>query len=261
MASIVLIITKCTKTGKMGLFGAIFKKKPDPYQLADLRVDVHSHLIPGIDDGARTMDETMAMLAKFQSLGYKKVITTPHIMSEVYPNNSERIRSGLDLVRENSAKLGLTIDIEAAAEYYFDETLEFRVKEKNFMTFGDGYVLVEFAFHNAPMFEDRLFFEMQMAGYKPVLAHFERYVYFLGSTERVHEFKEKGVRIQMNLNSLTGHYGMDVKKQAERLIDAKLLDFVGTDCHRMDHLMLLQSNLSNPYFHKLKDLNLTNRLL
>jgi len=245
----------------MGVFGNLFKKKLEPYELSDLKVDVHSHLIPGIDDGSRTMDESIAMLAKFQSLGYQKVITTPHIMSEVYPNNSERILEGLDQVRENAVKLGLTIQIEAAAEYYFDETLEFRVKEKNFMTFGDGYVLVEFAFHNAPMFEDKLFFEMQMAGYKPVLAHFERYLYYLGSTEKAQELRDKGVRIQMNLNSLTGHYGMEVKKQAERLIDAQAVDFVGTDCHRMDHLMLLESNLSNPYYHKLKEMNLRNRSL
>jgi protein-tyrosine phosphatase len=245
----------------MGLFGNFFKKQLEPYHCEDLQVDIHSHLIPGIDDGSRTMDESIAMLTKFQSLGYRKVITTPHIMSEVYPNNSERINEGLHELRESINKLGLTIEIDAAAEYYFDETLEFRLKEKNFMTFGDGYVLVEFAFHNAPMFEDKLFFEMQMAGYKPVLAHFERYMYYLGSTERAQELREKGVLIQMNLNSLSGHYGVEIKKQAERLIDAQLLDFVGTDCHRMDHLMLLETNLSNPYFHKLKDLELRNRSL
>lgn len=255
------ITLRCTKIDRMGLFGNLFNKKREPFELSNLKIDIHSHLIPGIDDGSRTMEESIAMLAKFESLGYEKVITTPHIMSEVYPNNSERILEGLDNVREHAQKLGLHIAIEAAAEYYFDETLEFRVKEKNFMTFGDGYVLVEFAFHNAPMFEDKLFFEMQMAGYKPVLAHFERYMYYLGSTERAQELKEKGVRIQMNLNSLTGHYGIEVKKQAERLIDAQLLDFVGTDCHRMDHLMLLEANLSNPYFYKLKELNLLNRLL
>jgi protein-tyrosine phosphatase len=245
----------------MGLFGNFFKNKLDPYLLSDLNVDIHSHLIPGIDDGARTMDESIAMLTKFERLGYKKVITTPHIMSEVYPNNSERIIEGLHHVRENAVKLGLSIEIEAAAEYYFDETLEFRIKEKNFMTFGDNYVLVEFAFHNAPMFEEKLFFDIQMAGFKPVLAHFERYMYFLGSTDRAHELREKGVFIQMNLNSLTGHYGIEVKKQAERLINEQLIDFVGTDCHRMDHLMILESNLSNPHFHKLKDLNLKNRFL
>lgn len=245
----------------MGLFERLFKKKLDPFELSDLKVDIHSHLIPGIDDGSRTMDESIAMLVKFESLGYQKVITTPHIMSEVYPNNSERILEGLEDVRENAQKLGLKISIEAAAEYYFDETLEFRVKEKNFMTFGENYVLVEFAFHNAPMFEERLFFEMQMAGYKPVLAHFERYMYYLGSVDKAADYKYKGVCIQMNLNSLTGHYGLEVKKQAERLIDSGLIDFVGTDCHRMDHLMLLENNLSNSYMHKLKELPLRNRLL
>jgi protein-tyrosine phosphatase len=242
----------------MAFLKRLLKKKLEPFHLSELRVDIHSHLIPGIDDGARTMDESIAMLSKFQQLGYQKVITTPHIMSEVYPNNSKRILEGLDFLREQAVKLGLTIEIDAAAEYYFDETLEFRVKEKNFMTFGDGYVLVEFAFHNAPMFDDKLFFEMQMAGYKPVLAHFERYMYYLGSIDRAHELREKGVCIQMNLNSLTGHYGSEVRKQAERLVDSQALDFVGTDCHRMDHLMLLEANLSNPYFYKLKEFRIKN---
>jgi protein-tyrosine phosphatase len=91
------------------------------------------------------------------------------------------------------------------------------------------------------------------------LAHFERYIYFHGDLDKAREYKEKGALIQLNLNSLSGHYGPDVKRQAERLIDAKLVDFVGTDCHRMDHLMLLEKNLSKPYFHKLMDLNLLNK--
>lgn len=245
----------------MGLFGGLFKKNLAPFDLSLIGTDIHSHLIPGIDDGARTMDESIAMLAKFESLGYKKVITTPHIMSEVYPNNAERILEGLEHVRENAQKLGLNIEIEAAAEYYFDETLELRIKDKKLLTFGDNYVLTEFAFHNAPQFEGKLFFDMQMAGFKPVLAHFERYLYFLGSVEKAAEYREKGVNIQVNINSLSGHYGQEVKKQAQRLIDAELVDFIGTDCHRIDHLMLLEASLTSEYIHKLADLKLKNQTL
>ena len=86
----------------MTLLGGLFKKKLAPFDLSLIGIDIHSHLIPGIDDGSRTMDESIAMLAKFESLGYKKVITTPHIMSEVYPNNAERILEGLEHVRENA---------------------------------------------------------------------------------------------------------------------------------------------------------------
>ena len=247
----------------MSFFSTLFQQKA-PLELFDLSkivIDMHSHLIPGIDDGSRSMDETIAMLAKFESLGYKKIITTPHIMQEVYPNTSEIINQGLKQVQETAKSLGLSIEIEAAAEYYFDDHLIELIKQKDILSFGQNYVLVEFSFHTPPIFEDQLFFEMQMAKYKPVLAHFERYPYFHDSLDKVKEYRDKGVNIQVNLNSLTGHYGPQVRKQAEKLIDANLVDFVGSDCHRMQHLMMLEEHLSNPYFHKLEKLVLKNREL
>ena len=243
----------------MSLFSTLFKKKSlELFDLSKIGIDMHSHLIPGIDDGSRSMDETIAMLAKFESLGYKKIITTPHIMQEVYPNTSEIINQGLKQVQETAKSLGLSIEIEAAAEYYFDDHLIELIKHKDILSFGQNYVLVEFSFHTPPIFEDQLFFEMQMAKYKPVLAHFERYPYFHDSLDKAKEYREKGVNIQVNLNSFTGHYGPQVRKQAEKLIDANLVDFVGSDCHRMQHLMMLEEHLSNPYFHKLEKLNLKN---
>ncbi len=243
----------------MSLFSTLFKKKSlELFDLSKIGIDMHSHLIPGIDDGSRSMDETIAMLAKFESLGYKKIITTPHIMQEVYPNTSEIINLGLKQVQETAKSLELSIEIEAAAEYYFDDHLIELIKHKDILSFGQNYVLVEFSFHTPPIFEDQLFFEMQMAKYKPVLAHFERYPYFHDSLDKAKEYREKGVNIQVNLNSLTGHYGPQVRKQAEKLIDANLVDFVGSDCHRMQHLMILEEHLSNSYFHKLEKLNLKN---
>lgn len=246
----------------MGLFGNIFGKKQEalpPIDLSAFKVDMHSHLIPGIDDGAATMDDSMVMLAKFESLGYKKVITTPHIMSDYYRNTPEIIHSGLNEVRETAAKLNLSIEIDAAAEYYFDESLLNKLKSKEkLLTFGDNYVLFEFSFHSKPTHVEELIFEFVTQGYKPVLAHFERYAFLDGSIDMAYGLREKGVNIQMNLNSLGGHYGPMVKAQAEALIDNKQLDFVGSDCHRIDHLMMLEKNLTLPYFHKLLDLDLKN---
>ena len=181
----------------MGIFSSLFssqKQVLEPFDLSIIGTDMHSHLIPGIDDGSRSMDETIAMLAKFESLGYKKVITTPHIMNEVYPNGPETILGGLSKVQETANSLGLAIEITAAAEYYFDETLVEKVKNKSVLSFDD-YVLVEFSFHSKPEFEDQLFFEMQTAAYKPILAHFERYPYYHGSIDKAVYFKEKGVHV------------------------------------------------------------------
>lgn len=249
----------------MSLFSKIFnKEKPvlEKIDLSSFKVDVHSHLIPGIDDGAQTMDEAIAMLAKFESLGYEKVITTPHIMSDYFKNSPDTILPGLDKLRETKEKLNLKIEVEAAAEYYYDETLLDKLQRKEkLLTFGDNYVLFEFSFHSEPPEPEKLFFELLTQGYKPVVAHFERYLFLNNNIDRVYKWREEGVNIQLNLNSLSGHYGPQIKKQGEMLIDAKQVDFVGTDCHRIDHLMLLEENLRKPYMHKLLELPLKNQEL
>lgn len=249
----------------MGLFTSIFSKKEsqrEPFDLSTFKVDMHSHLIPGIDDGSKSMDETIAMLAKFESLGFEKVITTPHIMSDYFRNTPEIILGGLEKVRDELKHLNLKIELEAAAEYYYDETLMMKLKNKEkLLTFGDNYVLFEFSFHSEPSQIEALFFEMITQNYKPVLAHFERYVFLHGSIDKAKEWRSKGVNIQLNYNSLFGHYGPEVQKQARALVDSGEIDFVSTDCHRMDHLMALESSLGDGYLHKLGELRLKNSSL
>jgi protein-tyrosine phosphatase len=241
--------------GLFGLFGS--KTKAD---LSLLHTDIHSHLIPGIDDGAKTMDHSLGMVKRFADLGYKKLITTPHVMSDMYRNTPEIILNGLESLREEVKRMGIPIELEAAAEYFYDEMLFEKIERGEILTFGNQYVLFEFAFLQKPMRENELIFAFQSNGYKPVLAHFERYVFY-DSIKPAEEFKEKGVLIQLNLNSLTGHYGPQIKKQAERLIDAQLVDFAGSDCHRIEHLDVLEKHLSSRYFHKLLDLHLLNKTL
>lgn len=246
----------------MGFFDRFKKKVLPPFDLALIGVDMHSHLIPAIDDGSKSMEQTLVMLAKFESMGFRKVITTPHIISDTYKNTPEIILSGLNAVREAATNLGLTIEIEAAAEYYYDETLLQKLKNgEELLTFGDKMLLFEFSFHSEPVRTEELFFELKTRGYKPVLAHFERYLYYLGKPEIANSLRENGVLIQLNLNSLSGHYGPEIKKQAEALIDNGWVDFVGTDCHRIEHLMLLESNLNNAYMHKLESITLQNQFL
>lgn len=248
----------------MGIFSKIFGKReeelPD-FEISSIKTDMHSHLIPGIDDGSQSMDETIAMLAKFESLGYSKVITTPHIMSDSYPNTPEIILAGLEKVRNEMHQLGMKIQLEAAAEYYFDETLIPLIKNKELLTFGDNYVLIEFGFHTPPQYVDQVFFDLKTMGYRVVVAHFERYMYYLGKIDQAIEWREKGINIQLNLNSLSGNYGPAIKKQAEALIDAQAIDFVGTDCHRIEHLMLLEDSVNSKYFKKLGQIPLKNTII
>lgn len=248
----------------MGLINSVFNtNKPiRPYYLGALRVDMHSHLIPGIDDGSQSMDQTIGMLLRMVDLGYQKIITTPHVMFDYYRNNPETILGGLEAVRAEVKRLNIPIEIEAAAEYFYDEYFLKILETEKLLTFGDKELLFEFSFGAKPNNIDELIFKIKTNGYKPVLAHYERYIFFLEEgIEPAVKMREKGVKIQMNLNSLTGHYGPAIKKQAELMLDNGIVDYLGTDCHRIEHLDILEKNLDKKYFRKLRDLSFQNKNL
>lgn len=220
------------------LFGS--EKPGEPVDLATLRVDMHSHFIPGIDDGAKTMKDSIEMITAMAELGYKKVITTPHIMGDFYRNTPEIINSGLEQVRRAVTEAGLNIEVEAAAEYYYDFEFERKLDTEKLLTFGDNYLLFEVSYMNAPDSLDGIIFKMHTSGYKPVLAHPERYPYWFRDLNNFGKLKDKGVLFQLNLNSLTGHYSPATAKIAEQMIDKGWYEFTGSDCHHTGHLELIK---------------------
>jgi len=226
----------------MGLFSSLFKKSPPrvPIDFSVIGVDMHSHFIPGIDDGAKTMKDSVEMITAMAEFGYRKVITTPHIMGDFYKNTPSNINSGLEQVRRAVKDAGVEIEIEAAAEYYFDFELEGKLENERLLTFGDSYLLFEVSYMNAPDNLDGLIFRMQTGGYKPVLAHPERYPYWFRDMKNFEKLKDKGVLFQLNLNSLTGHYSPATQKIAEQMIEKGWYEFVGSDCHHIGHLELLK---------------------
>ncbi len=251
----------------MGWLSRIFSK-PDtqttkaPLNLSWFKTDMHSHFLPGVDDGARNMEESLAMLSKMQEFGYQKCILTPHIKMDIYPNSEADLKVRFLELTQAMDKAGLSIQVELAAEYYLDDHFLNRLEDTPLLSFGtQRYVLVEFSFVNAPVFEIETFQRILDKGYSPILAHFERYVYFHGSIASAETYRAIGVNIQLNLNSLTGHYGPEVKKQAERMLNQFTVDFVGTDAHRMDHLVLLENHLKVPYLTLLNERLLKNQSL
>lgn len=236
----------------MNLLKKIFSRKPklDPIDYSILNTDLHSHLIPGIDDGSKSIEDSLAMLKRFSELGYKKVITTPHVMSDFYKNTPEIILSGLENVKQAIKDHNLSIEIEAAAEYYLDFHFEELIKHKNILSFGDNYVLFELSFSHEPNRVKEVIFNLQNQGYKPIMAHVERYPYYFYDFEKIEDFKNRGCIIQLNINSLSGQYGPAVKKMAEQMIDRDLIDVIGSDCHHLGHLDLMESLRTNPYLHK-----------
>ncbi|MEQ1733195.1 MAG: CpsB/CapC family capsule biosynthesis tyrosine phosphatase [Bacteroidia bacterium] len=227
----------------MSFFSKFFSATPSIHiPFSAIGTDMHSHLIPTIDDGSKSMEDTIAMLHEFAAMGYTTIITTPHIMGDAYRNTPEIILGGLAQVRAEALKHPAIahLRLEAAAEYYFDSDFEHKLNNEKLLTLGDNYVLFELSYINEPEGVNKLVYDMQMKGYKPILAHPERYPYWHRNLDKYEELSERGVYLQVNANSLVGHYGPPMKAVAEKLIEKNIIRFIGSDCHKYEHLGVTQ---------------------
>lgn len=226
------------------------KDAKDAYR--QLKVDMHSHLIPGIDDGSKSLEESISLLRQLIELGYKKVITTPHIYYELYPNSSEIILNGLSNLKSAVKKEGLNIEVDAAAEYFMDDHFEILLEKDDILTIGSTkMVLVEMSFFAAPPKLYDYLFRLQTKGYQPLLAHPERYSFYNNDIKKYEELKDRGCLFQINLPSLQGHYGKSVQKMAEKLLKTNLVEFMGTDLHNTFHMEALEELGKSKYLENL----------
>ena len=217
-----------------------------------LKTDMHSHLIPGIDDGSPDMETSLQLIQGMVDLGFSKLITTPHVMWDMYQNTSERILEGLEKLKQAVRDRGIEVELHAAAEYFLDDHVEdMLAKGEPLLTISEKKVLVEFSLAHAPMNIKDILFQLQMQGYQPVIAHPERYIYLEGNKSFFDELKTIGCLFQLNLLSLTPHYGKTVHDLAQYLIKKNYYEFAGTDLHHFRHLNGLQSHILHVHLQKL----------
>jgi protein-tyrosine phosphatase len=235
------------------MFGFFKRKKNDPIILQNfdaIAVDMHSHVLPGIDDGAATVEDSVFLIRQMMQAGIKKVIASPHIMQDYYRNTPETVNAALAVLRDELKRQNIDIPVEAAAEYYFDEYFIDLVEKGELLSFGsDKYILMEFSFINKPPVFIPTLGKLIDMGYKPILAHPERYLYL--KLDELKNMKHWGFHLQINTISLTGYYGKESKKMAEDLIDEGLVDFIGTDMHHPRHAEALLASINTPYVQKL----------
>ena len=228
---------------------SIFKKKnPLVTDLSWLGVDIHSHLLPGIDDGAKDIEESISYIKNLHDLGFYKLICTPHIFTELYPNTRETIVPAAEKVQSALAVENVNVKIEYAAEYMIDDV--FKV-EKGLMTLPGDYILVEMSYLSENPNIEAIVFGLQIEGYKVILAHPERYNFYHKNLHRFSRLKEMGCLFQINLLSTVGYYGKNVKIAYEYLLKHKLYDFAGTDLHHEKHLSILKTTVQNGEMFKL----------
>jgi tyrosine-protein phosphatase YwqE len=218
---------------------------------SQVKADMHSHLIPGIDDGAKTMEDSIALARRMYELGYKKMITTPHIQHDFFRNTPEIILSGLEKVRKALKSENIPLQLEAAAEYLLDDGFEEISTRGNLLSFSDRYILVELSYFNPNPNLKSFIFNLQVDGYKVILAHPERYTYWFSDFAKYEDLKDRGVFFQLNIVSLAGFYPDPVKKFAEKLIDKGMIDFIGSDMHNMNYMGALEKSLHEKALSKL----------
>ena len=226
---------------------SIFRKKADIVSdLNWLGVDIHSHMLPGLDDGAKDMEHSLLYINAMEELGLDKLFFTPHIFTELYPNSKETILPALHDVKKKY--VGNLKELGAAAEYMVDH--DFKV-EDGLMCLPDKQLLIEMSYLSETPNIEQTIFDLQVNGYKLILAHPERYNFYHNNTKRYQRLKEMGCSFQLNLLSIVGYYGKHVTQAAEFLLKENMYDFAASDLHHSKHLSLLNKEVKSGNLYKL----------
>ena len=230
-----------------------FKTKPRLRDLiSDDYIDIHSHLLPNIDDGATDFENTRSLITKMQDIGFKQFITTPHVIKNVWNNNSIGIKALETETNDLLKKASISVKLSAAAEYMMDTDFMELFKSEKLLTLKDNYVLVEMSYINPPIQLYQIIFDLQIAGYVPVLAHPERYSFYNNNLKEYRRLKKAGCKFQLNLLSTVGYYGPEALKTANELLENNLIDFVGSDIHHENHINSFDSKIKTNNLENLK---------
>lgn len=221
---------------------------------------MHSHLLPGIDDGAPDLATALELIKGLSLLGFTHLFTTPHVMTEVHPNTRDTILRKEAEVQEALLETGIPITIQAAAEYYVDEAFISLMAKERLLTLPGNRVLIEQSMIQA--FPDlmQVIFDLQMKGYRPVLAHPERYPFYT-RLQDLERFTDRNVELQVNTLSLSGYYGAGPKKMAKALVDEGMVSFIGSDLHHANHLNRLKGTLAEPLLAEAAQMAINNMLV
>jgi tyrosine-protein phosphatase YwqE len=246
------------------MFG-IYKKskesKMSEFDFGHIAVDFHSHLIPSVDDGVQSIEDTAAILQFLYNQGYKKIYTSPHIMGEKYTNRKSDLLERLKLVRQQDLIKDIPIEIDVIAEYLLDEQFEDLLKANDFLTIQDKYILIETSMnYDFPFVRDYIY-ELRKKGYQPILAHPERYRYIYSEKHALELYQNMldwGIEFQLNLFALVGVFGVEARKTAEMLVENELYTYACSDIHRPSQLVHFEELKQNKFLQTMLETNQIN---
>ncbi len=202
-----------------------------------MKTDMHSHILPGIDDGATDVEMSIQLMQGMYDAGIRKFVATPHVMADIHRNTPQSIQVAYDELKVALQAHPHLQDVRYAAEFMLDEQYEDKLKAKEILNVFGDHVLVETPILNRPFNIESLIFITETEGFTPILAHPERYMYLFRKPEEYKKLKDRGCLFQLNVLSLTGYYGKMEKEAAVWLIEQNMIDFLGSDMHHKRHLM------------------------
>lgn len=215
--------------------------------------DIHSHVCPGIDDGARSIERSVQLVKAMHEMGFRRMIVTPHVTDGSFPNSPADIASAYLSLTERCAQEGIDMWFGCSAEYRIDDLLMHYLETKQVRPLPGNHLLVENSWVQEPFALDAFLFDLRSTyGLIPVLAHPERYPYYHNHKERYEQLHDQGVLFQINILSLAGHYDRGCRNVAEWLLDHNLVDFIGSDLHRLRHLDSIRNYLCSRDYRKLE---------
>ncbi len=217
-------------------------------------VDIHNHILPGIDDGAKNTEESISILKGFQEFGVTNFIATPHIMNDYYPNTPNTIQESLIILKDKLKIENINdFTIEAAAEHMVEPFFESVIESNEIMPLKKDYILIEMSFLQASINFKESINKLKKINLFPILAHPERYVFLHKNFNQYKVYKDQGMFFQLNLLSLSSFYGIEVQKIAVKLLDENEYNFIGSDIHNLMQLKVLKEiRISKKIIGKLK---------
>lgn len=241
-----------------------FKKKKVGLEIPALlpfHTDIHSHILPGIDDGSPDVETSLQLVKGICDLGIRKTVATPHVIADMYRNTPATIHAALATLQAATQAAGMHIEISAAAEYMLDDYfLKLLNDDQPLLTVHKNIILTEQSYASPSGNLNEIAFEIMKKGYRPIMAHPERYFYYHDDYAQFGHLKDMGFLLQVNILSLTGHYGKHVTKAAKYLFEQDLADLVGTDMHHTRHLAIMQSPENLALIHRSLEKKVFNEL-
>ncbi|MBR1882316.1 MAG: hypothetical protein IJ808_04770 [Muribaculaceae bacterium] len=228
----------------------LFRHKKNEAKLF-YHTDVHCHILPGVDHGAQSLEDSLEMLRAEKEMGIERVILTSHVTASTFENTPETLLPAFELLKKAVAETDLDMELHVSAEYRIDEFWQEQYQAGNLIAMPGNYLLMENSFQQELLGLDETLFDLKCKGYNIMLAHPERYAYYAHRKQRLEQLHGMGIKFQINILSLAGYYGPQARETALWLVKNNQVDLLGSDMHNMEHAHVIKEYIGSKDWRKL----------